>query len=104
MASSEDFFVPTYSLMSCRIQKVKYRELVYGLSSSHPTECTSKNVNVLEIPAKAFKPAVCKKHSSEKTVRQTTITINLCGGKSISFNTSTPEDSVAKLLRCLEQN
>jgi len=90
--------------MSRRIQKVKYRELVYGLSSSHPTECTSKNVSVLEIPAKAFKPTVYKKHSSEKTARQTTITINLCGGKSISFNTSTPEESVAKLLRSLEQH
>lgn len=104
MATSDNFTVPSYKVMSSRIQKIQYRELVSGTSKVPCNKIKEQKVEVLELPAKAFKPTVYKKRSSEKTVRQTTITINIRGGKSISFNTSSPEDSVAKLLRSLEQH
>lgn len=111
MAASDNFTVPSYKVMSNRIQKIQLRALLQGTPKAEAANSTSLKVKVLELPAKAFKSPAYKKQSTGKAVSQftfkvrqdTTITINLSGGKSISFNTSTPEDSVAKLLRSLEQ-
>ena len=77
----------------------------------------SQKVKVVNLSAKAFAPTTNDKQgaakkdnlkastlSNLKESKDTTIIINLCGGKSISFNTETPEESVAKLLRSLEQH
>ena len=117
MATSDDFFVPSYNAMSHKIQLVQYRELVSGTSNASCDKIKEQKVKVLELPAKAFKSPAYKKQSTGKAVSQkeltqftfkvrqdTTITINLSGGKSICFNTTTPEESVAKLLRSLEQH
>lgn len=117
MATSDDFFVPSYDAMSRKIQKVQYRELVSGTSKVPCDKIKEQKVEVLELPAKAFKSPAYKKQSTGKAVSQkeltqftfkvrqdTTITINISGGKSISFNTSTPEESVAKILRSMEQH
>lgn len=77
----------------------------------------AQKVKVVNLSAKAFAPTTNDKQgaakkdnlkastlSNLKESKDTTIIINLCGGKSISFNTSTPEESVAKLLRSLEQH
>lgn len=117
MAVSDNFTVPSYKVMSSRIQKIQYRELVSGTSKVPCDKIKEQKVKVLELPAKAFKSPAYKKQSTGKAVSQkeqtqftfkvrqdTTITINISGGKSISFNTSSPEDSVAKLLRSLEQH
>lgn len=116
MAASDNFTVPSYTVMSNRIQKIQLQALLQGTPKAEAANNTSLNVKVLELPAKAFKSPAYKKQSTGKAVSQkaltqftfkvrqdTTITINLSGGRSISFNTFTPEESVAKLLRSLEQ-
>lgn len=117
MAASDNFTVPSYKVMSSRIQKIQLQALLQGTPKAEAASSTSLKVEVLELPAKAFKSPAYKKQSTGKAVSQkeltqftfkvrqdTTITINISGGNSISFNTSTPEDSVAKLLRSLEQH
>lgn len=117
MAASDNFTVPSYKVMSSRIQKIQLQALLQGTPKAEEASSTSLKVKVLELPAKAFKSPAYKKQSTDKAVSQkeqtqftfkvrqdTTITINISGGKSISFNTSTPEESVAKLLRSLEQH
>ena len=61
MATSDEFFVPSYDAMSRKIQNVQYRELVSGTSKVPCDKIKEQKVEVLELPAKAFKSPAYKR-------------------------------------------
>ena len=69
MATSDDFFVPSYDAMSRKIQNVQYRELVSGTSKVPCDKIKEQKVEVLELPAKAFKSLAYKKQSTARIDR-----------------------------------